>query len=506
MRVLANSCGSKLWVPLCAGPPATEVRTPRRLRHHALAATAPGGPVANGVVPTSEPSWSPSAVPSYLQNTQRRPYPCDEGPPPTFNGTKAQWKREGSLWQCIRREAAADAASEPMLSSYLYASVLAHNSFHRALSFVLANRLSNPTLLATQLFEIFLEVLSNDDDVRCGALADVEAIRDRDPACISLVQALLYYKGYQAIQTHRIAHALWCRGQRVMAMAMQSRSSEVFGVDIHPAARIGKSILLDHGTGVVIGETAVIGDGCSLLQGVTLGGTGKEAGDRHPKIGPNVLIGANASVLGNISVGQGVQIAAGSLVLKPVPEFTLVAGSPARHIGKVEGIPAQTMTQWSDCLPCADPEPPPGPLASPAPGPASPALMLNMDSLSRALSQAAGQAQGQGQGQVEAVEQRAAGVGPLLSEPEASVREQPMPRHSSSPPPHSATTAAAAGQQNQGAAASSPRTAPPASSPAASSSSAQASRAPPDAHQGSAPPPPVPLQLPDPLGSGGDGI
>jgi len=237
-----------------------------------------------------------------------------------------------------------DASEEPLLSSFLYASVLGHDTFEKALAFVLANRLANTTLLPTQLFEIFVDVLSTDDDMRCGALADVEAIRERDPACLSMVQALLYYKGYHAIQAQRIAHSLWGRGQRVMALALQSRMSEVFAVDIHPAARIGKGILLDHGTGVVIGETAVIGDNCSLLQNITLGGTGKETGDRHPKIGRNVLIGANATVLGNIQVGEGAQIAAGSLVLKPVRPHTMVAGSPAKEVGEVPvNNPARTM-------------------------------------------------------------------------------------------------------------------------------------------------------------------
>lgn len=171
-----------------------------------------------------------------------------------------------SVWQSIRREAAKDAASEPMLSSALYASILAHDTFERALAFVLANRLANAVLLPTQLFEIFYETIMAKEDVRLGALADIEACRERDPACVSCSQALLYFKGFHAIQTHRVGHSLWQRGQKVLALVLQSRISEVFAVDIHPAARIGRGILLDHGTGVVIGETAVIGNNCSLLQ------------------------------------------------------------------------------------------------------------------------------------------------------------------------------------------------------------------------------------------------
>eukprot|EP00798_Chlamydomonas_sp_ICE-L_P024816 gene24816-10466_t len=159
-----------------------------------------------------------------------------------------------------------------------------------------------------------------------------------------------HFKGYHALQTQRVAHALWKRGQKVMALALQSRMSEVFAVDIHPAARIGKGILLDLAqAGVVIGETAVVGNNCSLMQNVTLGGTGKEVGDRHPKIMDNVLIGAGATILGNIVIGKGAQIAAGSLVLKPVPKHVMVAGLPAREHGRVRGNPAKTMLQWGCC-------------------------------------------------------------------------------------------------------------------------------------------------------------
>eukprot|EP00195_Chlamydomonas_chlamydogama_P012263 CAMPEP_0202902354 /NCGR_PEP_ID=MMETSP1392-20130828/16805_1 /ASSEMBLY_ACC=CAM_ASM_000868 /TAXON_ID=225041 /ORGANISM="Chlamydomonas chlamydogama, Strain SAG 11-48b" /LENGTH=402 /DNA_ID=CAMNT_0049589103 /DNA_START=281 /DNA_END=1489 /DNA_ORIENTATION=+ len=296
-------------------------------------------------------SWAQHAFPSYLQNQQEKQFPCQEGggnAGNSFDGEKGKWKREISIWTDIRSEAEQDAASEPLLSSFLYASILAHDSFEQALAFVLSNRLANTTMLPTQLFEIFHEVLKRDDDVRCGALADLEACKDRDPACMSLSHALLYFKGYHAIQAHRIAHALWKRQQRVMALALQSRISEVFAVDIHPAARLGKGILLDHGTGVVIGETAVIGDNCSLLQNVTLGGTGKEVGDRHPKLDNNVLVGASATILGNIKIGEGSQIAAGSLVLKAVPPHTMVAGSPAKSVGTVTGNPAQKMLQWDE--------------------------------------------------------------------------------------------------------------------------------------------------------------
>lgn len=170
----------------------------------------------------------------------------------------------------------------------------------------------------------------------------------QDPACASYSQALLYFKGFHAIQCQRIAHCLWIAGRRVLATALQSRASEVFAVDIHPAAKIGKGVLLDHGTGVVIGETAEVGNNVSILQNVTLGGTGKEHGDRHPKVSDNVLIGASATILGNIRIGKGAQVAAGSLVLKPVPPRTMVAGSPAKEVGKISGNPALKMEQWTE--------------------------------------------------------------------------------------------------------------------------------------------------------------
>ncbi|BBM96956.1 serine O-acetyltransferase [Marchantia polymorpha subsp. ruderalis] len=248
------------------------------------------------------------------------------------------------IWAAIRAEARLEAEREPLLSSFLYASILAHSCFERSLGFVLANRLKNATLLATQLLDVFDDVFMNDSYVVQAVRLDVQAVKDRDPSCRSYSSALLYLKGYHAIQAYRVAHALWNRGQKVLALALQARISEVFAVDIHPAARIGKSILLDHGTGVVIGETAVVGDRVSMLQGVTLGGTGKASGDRHPKIREGVLIGAGATILGNIVVGKGAMVAAGSLVLKDVPPHSMVAGTPARVVGFLqEPTPSLTM-------------------------------------------------------------------------------------------------------------------------------------------------------------------
>uniref|UniRef100_A0A5B7BLF7 serine O-acetyltransferase n=1 Tax=Davidia involucrata TaxID=16924 RepID=A0A5B7BLF7_DAVIN len=248
------------------------------------------------------------------------------------------------IWDAVREEAKLEAEKEPILSSFLYASILSHDCLERALGFVLANRLQNPTLLATQLMDIFCDVMMHDRGIQRSIRLDVQAFKDRDPSCLSYCSALLYLKGYHSLQTHRVAHALWNQGRRVLALALQSRISEVFGVDIHPAAKIGEGVLLDHGTGVVIGETAVVGNRVSLMQGVTLGGTGKEIGDRHPKVGQGALIGASATILGNIKIGEGAMIAAGSLVLRDIPPHSMVAGIPAKVIGYVnEQDPSLTM-------------------------------------------------------------------------------------------------------------------------------------------------------------------
>ncbi|XP_027361236.1 serine acetyltransferase 2-like isoform X2 [Abrus precatorius] len=245
------------------------------------------------------------------------------------------------IWDAVRDEAKFEAEKEPILSSFLYASILSHHCLEQALAFVVANRLQNPTLLATQLMDIFSNLFMHDQAIQRSIRLDLQAFKDRDPACLSYCSALLYMKGYHSLQVYRVAHALWHQGRKVLALALQSR---VFGVDIHPAAKIGEGILLDHGTGVVIGETAIVGNRVSLMHGVTLGGTGKEIGDRHPKVGEGALIGASATILGNIRIGEGAMIAAGSLVLKEVPPHSIAAGIPAKVIsGLQEHDPSLTM-------------------------------------------------------------------------------------------------------------------------------------------------------------------
>ncbi|XP_002963187.2 serine acetyltransferase 2 [Selaginella moellendorffii] len=278
--------------------------------------------------------------------------PCSSAKPPKEGGRNlSELITHDPIWAAIRAEARLEAEKEPLLSSFLYASILAHPCFERSVGFVLANRLKNVTLLATQLLDVFDDVFTHEPQVQEAIRLDVQAVRSRDPSCRSYSSALLYLKGYHALQSYRVAHALWNRGQRVLALALQSRISEVFAVDIHPAARIGKAIMLDHGTGVVIGETCVIGDRVSLMQGVTLGGSGKEAGDRHPKIEEGVLIGAGATILGNIRIGRCSMVAAGSLVLKDVPPHSVAAGTPAKVVGTLEE-PTPALTMKHDAMSC----------------------------------------------------------------------------------------------------------------------------------------------------------
>ncbi|AXK38697.1 serine O-acetyltransferase [Crenobacter cavernae] len=250
------------------------------------------------------------------------------------------------LWEAIRAEAADAARDEPLLASFLHMTVLRHGTLEDVLAFHLSSKLASPIMDARALMELFCEALADDGSIARAMRADIRACYDRDPACDAYSMPLLYFKGFHAIQSQRITHWLWKKGRKTLAYFLQNRISEVMGADIHPAAAIGEGIMLDHGTGVVVGETAVIGDNVSLLQGVTLGGTGKVHGDRHPKIGNGVLIGANASILGNIEVGDGAKIGAGSVVLEDVPPHTTVVGVPAREVGRPdEDMPALGMDQ-----------------------------------------------------------------------------------------------------------------------------------------------------------------
>jgi serine O-acetyltransferase len=250
------------------------------------------------------------------------------------------------LWATIHRDAERAVALDPLMSGVVHALVLRHESFADALACNLGRKLADDAIDARGLAGLIADVLEDDPEVVDAIASDLRAIRDRDPASPDLLTPFLYFKGFHALQTYRIGHWLWRQGRQHMARHMQSRASEVFAADIHPAARLGRGIMIDHGTGVVIGETAVVEDDVSMLQEVTLGGTGKETGDRHPKIRRFVLIGAGAKILGNIEVGEGAKVGAGSIVLDPVPPYTTVVGVPARPVGpRNTCMPALTMDQ-----------------------------------------------------------------------------------------------------------------------------------------------------------------
>jgi serine O-acetyltransferase len=239
-----------------------------------------------------------------------------------------------TVWKELKEEVAGLAAGEPILAGYLHSTVLRHASLEEGLSYLLAEKLASPQLSSLVLREVIWEAFDSSADVRKAVRRDLRAVVERDPAARGMAQPFLNFKGFHALQAYRVAHWLWERDRRTLAFFLQSRISEVFAVDIHPAARIGKGILIDHGTSVVIGETAVVGDDVSMLHEVTLGGTGKESGDRHPKVGDGVLIGAGAKILGNVKIGTGSKVASGSVVLHEVAPHTTVAGVPARRVGK----------------------------------------------------------------------------------------------------------------------------------------------------------------------------
>jgi serine O-acetyltransferase len=250
------------------------------------------------------------------------------------------------VWGRIRREAEDIVRREPELATFIYSTVLHHGTLEAAVAYRLAGLIDHPALSGELIRQAYTDALEDVPAIGEAFRADLMATADRDPATHRLIEPVLYYKGFHAIQTYRLAHWLWTKGRRDFALYLQSRSSAVFQCDIHPAAKIGRGIFLDHATGLVVGETAVIDDDVSMLHDVTVGGTGKEAGDRHPKIRYGVMIGAGAKILGNIEVGHCARIAAGSVVIKPVPNNVTVAGVPARVIG-VAGCPepARSMDQ-----------------------------------------------------------------------------------------------------------------------------------------------------------------
>ncbi len=262
-----------------------------------------------------------------------------------------------SVWETLKQEADDAIKAEPLLASYIYSCVLNHSSFEASLSFILSNKIADNVMPSMAIRDLFAAAYSNCPDVINYGKHDLRAVFERDPAIYSMLTVLLNLKGYQAIQSHRLAHCLWNDNRKDLAMFIQSRNSEVFGVDIHPASRIGKGVMFDHATGIVVGETAVIEDDVSIMQQVTLGGTGNETGDRHPKIRSGVLIGTGATVLGNIEVGRGAKVGAGSVVLSSVPPHTTVVGVPATIVGRPDcDSPSRTMQQniYENDFDCSD--------------------------------------------------------------------------------------------------------------------------------------------------------
>ncbi|PWK62170.1 serine O-acetyltransferase [Roseicyclus mahoneyensis] len=238
------------------------------------------------------------------------------------------------VWRRILTEADQAVQDEPLLGGLIHGCILHHDTLEKALAYRMAQKLASGEMSEQLLREIADDAYDADAELGVAARADIVAVFERDPACHRYIQPLLFFKGFQAVQAYRVGHWLWTEGRRDLAYFIQMRVSEVFGVDIHPAARIGQGIMIDHAHSIVVGETAVVGNNVSMLHSVTLGGTGKETEDRHPKIGDGVLIGAGAKVLGNIHVGNCSRIAAGSVVLSDVPSCKTVAGVPARIVGE----------------------------------------------------------------------------------------------------------------------------------------------------------------------------
>jgi len=238
------------------------------------------------------------------------------------------------VWHRICQEAETAIAQEPLMGGLIHAGVLHHKSFEGALAYRISMKLSSPEMSEQILREIADEAYVAAPELVAAARADLVATYDRDPACHRFMKPLLFFKGFQAVQAYRLGHWLYQNNRKDLAYFIQMRTSEMFGVDIHPAAKIGQGIMIDHAHSIVIGETAVVGDNVSMLHSVTLGGTGKDDDDRHPKIGNGVLIGAGAKVLGNIKIGHCSRIAAGSVVLDEVPPMKTVAGVPAKIVGE----------------------------------------------------------------------------------------------------------------------------------------------------------------------------
>ncbi|KAI3825827.1 hypothetical protein L1987_07491 [Smallanthus sonchifolius] len=271
----------------------------------------------------------------------------------TQSTPKLESRNDDDVWLIMKDEARSDADQEPILSNYYFTSILSHHTIESALSHHLSTKLCDSNLPSATLNNLFMEVFTCDQEVVKAVKDDLKAVKERDPACVSYVHCFLHFKGFLACQAYRASHKLWLQNRKNLALLIQNRVSEVFALDIHPGAKMGSGLLFDHATGVVVGETAVVGDNVSILHNVTLGGTGKSGGDRHPKVGDGVLIGAGTCVLGNVRIGEGAKIGAGSVVVKDVPARTTAVGNPAKLIGgkgnpvKLDKVPSHTMDHTS---------------------------------------------------------------------------------------------------------------------------------------------------------------
>ncbi|MGQ4273058.1 serine O-acetyltransferase [Terrihabitans sp. B22-R8] len=268
----------------------------------------------------------------------------------------SQLKSFDPIWTRLREEAERVVMQDPALASMLHATILHHSTLEAAVAHRIAARLGHEELAEGTIRHAFEDALAADPDIGAAMRADMAAVVDRDPVCDRFLEPVIYFKGFHALQAHRFAHQLWLDGRRDMALYLQSRISSALQVDIHPAVPFGRGVFIDHGTGIVVGETAVVEDDVSILQSVTLGGTGKQHGDRHPKIRRGVLIGAGAKILGNIEVGAGSRVAAGSVVLHPVPPCTTVAGVPAKVVGTAPcAEPSRAMDHMLSAVETFDP-------------------------------------------------------------------------------------------------------------------------------------------------------
>jgi serine O-acetyltransferase len=258
-------------------------------------------------------------------------------------------RKQNDVWRSVVEEAQSASEKQPLMASFFHNNVLKHSSFKEAIAFYLSSRLATDTLPAITIQSIFNEAIEDQPSILESMLDDLIAHYTRDAACDEYIIPLLFMKGFHAIQSYRIAHWLWQKQRRVLALYFQNRISELFHVDIHPGAKLGSGIMLDHATGLVIGETAVVGDDVSMLHSVTLGGSGCQGGNRHPRVGNGVLLSAGAKLLGNITVGEGAKVGAGSLVLEDVPAHVTVAGVPAKQVGRTRvAMPALDMDHRID--------------------------------------------------------------------------------------------------------------------------------------------------------------